>query len=334
VFIFYTYDLESLKKELNEKEINNFKEEKNLIIFEKEISEKNLTDLFLLAYRLRNLVDFGILIRNFEELNELFEFLGIEKNIDVKSKLKDKNFVGKVIRKLKNEGFSINNDSLFTLKIADYGTIYLDLLKNNMGKRYYLKFFENKCLSPILWQNFIYFLDIKRNKKVVNLKCCLAIFPIELIFYYLDLPGGFKRRDFSILKIFNLEEKLNKIDESYLKKIDNFKEDIFCLSDSTLDVDLSRKVSRTILLESKINFSKIDLFWVDWKFKEKEIDYLVSYINENKEIDDFFYQAEYLAKNIGLISKQNKSIKELAKKYRLKVVKSKKVLDLNFLYLK
>ena len=332
MFVFYSLDKEALKKELLEKGFNNFKEYYNLIVFEKDLEEKNLLKYFLLAYKSRNLLDFALLVRDFKELTEIYEFFGIEKSINIKSKVKDKNFIKKIIEKLKKNGFILDKNSLFDLKILDKNVFYLDLLKNNLSKRFYLKFFENKCLNPIICQNFIYFLEIERKKRVVNIKCCLSVFPIELIFYFLDFPGAFKRRDFSLLKLFDLEEELNKIDEEAVQKIERFDEEVFCLSDSTLDVDLSRKVARTVFLESKINFSKIDLFWIDWKFQEKEIDYLISYINETKEINDFFYQAEYLAKNIGLISKKEQEVLNLAKKYELNIIKKKRVSNLNFFY--
>jgi hypothetical protein len=334
VFVFYSFDKESLEKELNEKEIS-FEKKESFIVIDKKVNENNIKNLFLLAYKLRNLVDFGILVDNLEFLIEFYDLFNLEKKIFLKSKIKDKNFIDNIIKELKSHGFVIDKNSLFNLKIFDKSNIYLDLVKNNFTKRFYLKFFENKCLNPVLWQNFIYFLEIKKRKKIVNLKCCFSVFPIELIFYFLDFPGGFKRRDFSLLKIFNLENELNKIDEKAIKKLENFNEEIFCLADSTLDVDLSRKVARTIFLESKINFSRIDLFWVDWKFGEKEIDYFVSHIDNEREIDDYFYQAEYLARNIGLISREkNEEVHKLANKYKLEIIKEKKVKDFNFFYLK
>ena len=99
-------------------------------------------------------------------------------------------------------------------------------------------------------------------------------------------------------------------------------------------VDYSRKNAKIAGIDKEINFSRVELEWLDIKFKKESVDRIVTNMptsknaNLDKIYNEFFYQSEYILKKdgaMGLITRIPDFVKKHASKHNFVVVKEKEV---------
>ena len=301
------------------------------------LKTNDLKEFALNLYQLKTIISGGLYLGELsglsESLKEIKNEFGIEEfsvKIHNRGELK-KEEKNKIIKEIK-EKIKVNQDSEALIRVIvekEKVWAFFDLIgKKDLSKRYYL-FFNKEHTNPILIQQSIQLLNdkIERADKIAFLKCKLGITANEYLMLKFNYPGAFKRRDLFFLKFFDLQEKLEKIDEKLDKKDKKLSEELYCLNDASRDVDLARKTARIMKFEDYIYFSRTDLFWIDWKFGEKEIDLLFSEINNEKDLEDYFYQATYVSKYFALLinkTLEDKTI-EWAKKYKANLLFNRKI---------
>ncbi|MEO2154526.1 MAG: hypothetical protein ABGW69_01845 [Nanoarchaeota archaeon] len=321
-FDYYKREINLLKSKLKNSEIDN--------------------ELFENTLRLRTILSAGLILKEDSNLLKLINNLreelrkfGIESfDVKVKSFIEFKKEKRKQI--IENLKRIADKESDFLVRIIiEKGKIkvVLDLVgKKDLSHRFYLVQEKKEFINPVLASNMYYFL--KENnlklKKIAFLNCVYSILPIEFIYSNFLIPGALKREDLALFKLFpEMIEKINELEDEFSKKVEEIKENntysFFCLNNDTLNVDLARKIARIARVEDLINFSRTDLFWIDWKFDEKELDLLFSEIKSEKEAEDFFYQSSYVSKySLVLTDKNNKEfVEKWAKKYKLKKISEK-----------
>ena len=291
------------------------------------LKTNKLEEFLLNLYRLRTVISGGLYLGNLNELDESLKEIkdnfGVEEfsvkiHDRVGLKKEEKN---KILKEVKEKiKVNQNSEALIRVIIEKETWVFFDLIgKKDLSKRYYV-FFNKEHSNPVLIQQAIQLLSskIKEVNKIAFLKCKLGITTNEYLIFKLNYPGAFKRRDLFFLKFFELKEKLEKIDEKVNEKNKRLNEELYCLNDASEDVDLARKTARIMKFEDFIHFSRTDLFWIDWKFEEKEIDLLFSEINNEKDLEDYFYQATYVSRYFALLT--NKTLEsetmKWAKKYK------------------
>jgi 23S rRNA G2445 N2-methylase RlmL len=318
----------------------------NFDYYKKEISLlkskiKN-NEIFENILRLRTILSAGLILKEdngfFKLINDLKEELkkiGIESfDVKVKSFIELKKEKRRQI--IENLRKIADKESEFLVRIIiekEKVRAILDLVgKKDLSYRFYLVQEKKEFINPVLASNIFYFLKENnlRLKKIAFLNCVYSILPIEFIYSNFLIPGALKREDLTLFKLFpEMTEKINELEDEFNKKIEEIKENdnysFFCLNNDTLNVDLARKIARIAKVEDLINFSRTDLFWIDWKFDEKELDLLFSEIKSEKEAEDFFYQSSYVSKySLVLTDNDNKEfVEKWAKKYKLKKINEK-----------
>ena len=126
--------------------------------------------------------------------------------------------------------------------------------------------------------------------------------------------------------------------EEFFKDVDNnikkTKANINCFDHMFKYVDYSKKNAKIAGVDKQINFSRVELEWLDIKFKEKSIDRIVTNppTSKNADLDkiynEFFYQCEYILKNDGtvsLITRLPDFVKKHAEKHNFLASKEKEV---------
>ena len=84
--------------------------------------------------------------------------------------------------------------------------------------------------------------------------------------------------------------------------------DIYAFDHLFKYVDYSKKNAKIAGVDKSINFSRIDLEWLDIKFKKESVDRIATSLPSSKNANlekiykEFFYQAEYILKKDGRIA--------------------------------
>jgi 23S rRNA G2445 N2-methylase RlmL len=168
----------------------------------------------------------------------------------------------------------------------------------------------------------------KKNQKFVDVFCKSGVVCIEAALYAADLSINYYSNDFAFKKLKPFAKKdwevfFKNIDaKAKLEKID------ITGSDPVLrNLEASKKNAKLAGVDKLINFSKIDIEWIDTKKDEKSIDIVASRIacpsKHTREADvrklykELFYQLEFVMKRkarLALLTENISLLKEMATK--------------------
>ncbi len=220
-----------------------------------------------------------------------------------------------------------NPDILFRVIIDENKKVFftLDLIgEKDLSKRGYKIYNHPLSLNSVLAQNLIYFSGCNCEYSMLDPMSGSGTICIEYVWKELGIPAAFLRDDLQLFKIKDSE----KVVEEVNKKINWDKEVMVYCSDKTMrNVEFSRKNARIAKVEDKIKFSRLSIDWLDWKFNEGEIDFILTHPSfDLKLMEELFYQAEFMANNVVLASSFNiGDLVKIAEKYRYFLVNKKEL---------
>jgi len=161
-----------------------------------------------------------------------------------------------------------------------------------------------------------------------------GVIAIEAAFYAAGFACNYYKKDkFAFLKL-KLEIDFEKLFRDADKKIKKPKGDIYAYDHIFKYVDYSRKNSKIAGIDKQINFSRVELGWLDIKFKKESVDRIVTSLpasknaNLDKIYNEFFYQSEYILKKNGaitVISRIPDFVRMHAEKHNFAVLREKDV---------
>ncbi|MBI2658182.1 hypothetical protein HYX08_05815 [Candidatus Woesearchaeota archaeon] len=146
-----------------------------------------------------------------------------------------------------------------------------------------------------------------------------GVIGIEAAFYASGFPHNYyKKEKFGFLRL-----KIGVDFEKFFKKADRAikkpKAGIYSYDHLFKYVGYSKKNAKIAGVDKYINFSRVELEWLDIKFKEKSVDRIATSLPVSKSADlnkiynEFFYQSAYILKGNGTLAVISK-MPELAKK--------------------
>ena len=135
-----------------------------------------------------------------------------------------------------------------------------------------------------------------------------GIVAIEAAFYSLDFPHNYFKKDrFAFTKL-KLGIDCEKFFKSADKKIKKTGPKIYAFDHLFKYVDYCKKNAKIAGVDKSINFSRVDLEWLDIKFKKESVDRIATSLPSSKNANlekiykEFFYQADYILKKDGRIA--------------------------------
>ncbi|MBU0757600.1 MAG: hypothetical protein KKF44_06025 [Nanoarchaeota archaeon] len=175
-----------------------------------------------------------------------------------------------------------------------------------------------------------------------NLLDCFSkegIMAIEAALYAKNFPVNFYSKDRFMFK--NFKPLLDEDIEVFLKRLDSkikkAKPKIFSLNSQLKLMRIAQKNAKIGGIFDSIVFSAKSIEWMDTKFDEKTIDYVVTYIPESgrnnpeaasKLYEELFYQFEYVLKKTGkvvFIALTTDLLEKAAKKHKFKISGNKRI---------
>lgn len=322
----------------------------------------SLKDLCLLSYKGQTFIKILYLFNTFTFKKDFFDKLKltIEKS-DFGDFLKNKTFrtdcerhgkhefssqeVAKksgeiLLKKLKMKVDLKNPDLIFFIYIYNNNCyLGIDFSETDLSKRDYKIFFGSVSLKGTIGFSLLKLADYSKKDVLLDPLCGSGIIPIEAALYSSEMPVNYYRKNklaFSNLKnIKDIEDFFEKIDN----KIDlKTKLSITGFDNALAHVKQSQKNSKIAGINKKIKFSRIEIDWLDTKFKKESVEKVVSYLPSisrrlseqiiKKFYDDFFYQMIFILKKTGSIViavRSSELLKKAAKKHNFKLEEEREV---------
>lgn len=210
----------------------------------------------------------------------------------------------------------------------------IDFCGFELYKRGYKIFTHSSSLRSTIAYALIRESGFKKKESMIDPFSRDGVIPIEAAFYANDFPASYYKKDkFAFLKLkldIDFEKFFLDADKSIKKK----KSSLYSFDHSFKYVDYSRKNAKIAGVDKQINFSRVELEWLDIKFKKESIDRAVTSpltsksADLNKIYNEFFYQCEYILKKkgtIAVISKMPDLLKNYALKHNFKILREKDV---------
>ena len=253
------------------------------------------------------------------------------KSVDAEAK------VAEILLK-KNKGKKLgmkDYDIIFFVYIMGNNCYFgVDFAGFELNKRPYKIFLHPNSLRGTIAYALIRESGFDKNDTMLDPFSRDGVIVIEAALHASNFPlNYYKKEKFAFLKL-NLVDSgrlLENADKRMLKKP---KARLYCFDYMFKHVDYSRKNAKIAGVDKQINFSRVELEWLDIKFRKEAVDRIVTNLpssknaNLDKIYNEFFYQAEYILKKIGaiaIVTRIPDFVKKHAEKHNFAVVKEKDV---------
>lgn len=307
------------------------KEIKELIKSETETKEsciifnaKKLEDLAFLCYKSQSINRILLLLDQFK-IKKIEDLKRISK-IDLSKWLKNRTFAARC-EIIENKDLSsqevekkagdhieakvdLNNPDLTVFVYIQKDNCYVGIdLSNDLSKRDYKIFATPISLKGTIAYSLLKIGEYSKDKLLLDPFCGSGEIMIEAALYSTNFSVNFyNKKKFPFLRLTEFE----KFDfESVDKKAKQEKTKINAFDSQQRYVKSSEKNAKIAGIQKNINFSRTDTADLELKFKEKEVDLIISnpprassHVKPEviqKIYHEFFYQAEYILKDKGKI---------------------------------
>jgi 23S rRNA G2445 N2-methylase RlmL len=325
---------------------------------------KDFEELCLLCYRLQSADRAAYLIGNFEFRNffeEFEKFIANTAKSDIGQWIKKgKKFRVECVRsgthdfnsvdveqkaaafilaalKSKEIKADIKNDIKKT-DIKNYDITFLVYIVNSicyfgvdfcgfeLNKRHYKIFLHPNSLRGTIAYALVRESGFGKKETMLDPFSRDGVIPIEAALFASDFPCNYYKKDrFAFLKL-GIGVDFDKFFSKCDKGIKRSKTGIYSYDYSFKYVDYCKKNAKIAGVGKQINFSRVELEWLDIKFKKESVDRIIANPpaskspNLDKIYNELFYQANYILRNDGTIALvlRMPDIPDLAKKYAVK----------------
>jgi 23S rRNA G2445 N2-methylase RlmL len=215
----------------------------------------------------------------------------------------------------------------------DIAYICIDFSGLDLSKRNYRIFTSPKSIKSTIAYAMVRLSGYKEGDIFVDPFCISGIIPIETSLFQNRLPVRFFEKDDLLFTRF-MEFDFEKVD----KKATKDKGNIFAFDSMFKNIDAAKKNAKIASLNKTINFSRLEINWLDTKFDRESVDCIVTcppnitrYSNRNEIIKlykELFHQAEFILKKSGkivLCTRSPEEIKEEAEEKSFKLEEEREV---------
>ncbi len=230
---------------------------------------------------------------------------------------------GDIINKIFGMKVNLKNpDYWFTIFVSkNHYFLGIDLVSKNLDKRPYRVFNNPQSIKGNIAACALRFAGYDGSQSLVDPFCRAGEIPIEAALISTN-TSPWKYEPFDNIDL--PDDTLNK----------SPKEKIYCFDEIMANVNAAKKNAKLAGVGKFIDYSRLDVSWLDTKLEEKSIDLIVTQppvISKNnkkvhKVIEEFFYQAEFILKPEGkiiIISMNDEESFVSAKKYRFNILRKK-----------
>ena len=210
----------------------------------------------------------------------------------------------------------------------------VDFAGFELNKRQYKIFLHSGSLRGTIAYALVRESGFKKKETMLDPFSRDGVISIEAAMYASGFPVNyFNKEKFAFLKLklgIDFEEFFKKIDRKISKK----KLKIYSFDHLFKYVDYSKKNAKIAGVDKLVSFSRVELEWIDIKFKEESVDRIVTSLSTSKSINldrvygELFYQSEYILKKGGIlavITRLPEFARKHAGKHNFEIVKEKEI---------
>ena len=215
-----------------------------------------------------------------------------------------------ILKKSKSKKIDMKNyEVIFLVYIIDDKCYFgVDFAGFELNKRAYKIFLHPNSLRGTIAYALVRGSGFEKKEVMLDPFSRDGVIAIEAAFYAADFPYNYYKKDkFAFLKLkigIDFEKFFGEAD----KKIKKPKAGIYAYDHLFKYVDYSRKNAKIAGVDKHINFSRVELEWLDIKFKKESVGRIITNppTSKNANLDriynEFFYQCGYILKNKGTVA--------------------------------
>jgi putative N6-adenine-specific DNA methylase len=244
----------------------------------------------------------------------------------------------------KKNGFrpivNLNNPDVVFYLFVQNDTCYVgvDVSGKDLSKRDYKIFSSQNSIKGTIAYALLRAGDYKAQEVLLDPFCKSGEIVIEAALFASKLPVNYySKEDFAFVKLkefreLDFKKVFENIDAKILKQVAH----IYAYDSEQKLIIQAKKNAKIAGIQKEITFSRQNLEWIDLKQKEKAVDKIITYPPQlskktedsdiEKKYHEFFYQAEYILKDNGLmvmLTKATELLEKEAAKYKI-FLKNKK----------
>ena len=214
--------------------------------------------------------------------------------------------------------------TVFVYLTANKCYIGIDFAGFDLSKRSYNIFTHPAAVKGTIAYFLVRLSEYNKNETMLYGFSGSGTIPIEAALFALNFPINFFNKEkfvflkFEKFKNYNFKKFFEKID----KNIKDHTLDIYNIDWSMKYLNFAKKNSKIAGIGKKINFSRMDIEWLDTKFEKSQVNKIIANIplfetKENEKLyNEFFYQTEFILNKKGKIVLIGN--KDMVKKYSAK----------------
>lgn len=321
---------------------------------------KKIEDLCLLCYKCQSVDKVLLLLGMFEfkdffdEIENFIDGLELKGWLEVHKKFRvdcmrqgNHNFKSTdvetsvwklIVKKFSHENvqFDIKNfDIIFLAHIVGNKCYFgINFAGMELNKRSYKIFLHSNSLRGTIAYSLVRESGFRKNDVLLDPFTKDGIIPIEAALYASGFPVNYYNKEkFAFLKLkikIDFEKFFGKIDKKAKKSGLN----VYGYDHLFKYVDYSRKNAKIAGVDKLMSLSRVELEWLDIKFKKGEVDVVVTSLPNSKNADldkiynEFFYQCDFILKKDGkivIVSRAADMAVKHAKKHNFEVMREKAI---------
>lgn len=219
---------------------------------------------------------------------------------------------------------------IYCFNSSDGIFIGVDFSKD-LNKRDYLVFTHNQALRPTISYSLVQLSGFNGNGVILDPFCGSGGILIESVLCY---KKGLHYFDFDKFPFHKIVDEIKYEEPKKKEKTEEFRAVGYDINLNT--ITSARKNAKIAAVNKEIEFSCIDVHFLDTKFDTKSVDFIVTHppmlsknSDEKKVLkiwDDFlFISSDILKKRLVVLLNKTEEFKELAKKYKFKIMEERTV---------
>ena len=239
---------------------------------------------------------------------------------------------------LKNKGKKLgmrDPDIIFFVYIVNSKCYFgVDFAGFELNKRAYKIFLHSNSLRGTIAYALVRESGFGKNETMLDPFSRDGVIIIEAALHAANFPLNYYKKEkfaFSKLNLIDSDKLFADADRKIARKP---KAKLYSFDYMFKHVGYSRKNAKIAGVDKQINFSRVELEWLDIKFRKEAVDRIVTNLpssknaNLDKIYNEFFYQAEYILKRDGavaVITKIPKFVIKHAEKHNFSAAKERHV---------
>ena len=184
-----------------------------------------------------------------------------------------------------------------------------------MSRRDYNIFPHQNTLKGTISYALLRIADYKKEDALLDPFARSGNIPIEAAFFAKKIsPNNYRKNELAFSKFAGLEEEMNEKENSRETRI-------FAVDSQMNSIRAAEKNAKIAGVKKDVQFSRMDIDWLDTKFKKGQIDKIVTLLPSitrridegkiTKIYNEFLYQGDYILNSKGMIVAVTRSPEKL-----------------------